>query len=86
MARDTEDKTPETAKIGDNEEEKNDKTLSRSSSTYTFEINDSEYENSTLDSKARTKDCRNEDRNNQPRNKQLKRFSRPSQTKKQMEN
>ena len=49
MARYTEDETPEKSKVEDNEEEKNENTLSRSLSTYTFEVNDSKNQNSASD-------------------------------------
>ena len=49
MAQDSEDEAPNSAKIEDNDKEKNEDSKSRSSSPYNFEDNDSENDQSATD-------------------------------------
>ena len=49
MAKGSEDKIPDSAKIEDNDEETNENLQSRSSSPYNFEAKDSETEESSTD-------------------------------------
>ena len=49
MAKDLEDETPDSAKIGDNDEEKNDDSKSRSSPPYNLEDKNSENDQSGTD-------------------------------------